>query len=138
MSGEADMSNTRSDFIQKHGAPNALFSDNAKVTTSEKVLDILRHYSMGQIFSEAEQQNQKPCEQHIQDIKKLVESLMDHTGAPAQYWLLCLQFNMYLFNRLALKQLDGKTPIEKAHAYKPYISALIAFHWWEPVYDCAF
>jgi hypothetical protein len=50
-------------------------------------------------------------------------------------------FNMYLFNR-ALNQLDGKTPTEKAHGYKPDISVLLAFCWWEPVYapahDCHF
>jgi hypothetical protein len=64
----------------------------------------------------------------------MAESLVDHTGTPAKYWLMYLLFNMYLFNHLALKQLDGKTPIEKAHGYKPDISALLAFCWWEPVY----
>jgi hypothetical protein len=92
---------------------------------------------MGDMFSEPEQQNQNPCKRCIQDIKKLVESLMDHTGTPAKYWLLCLMFNMYLFNRLALNQLDGKTLFEKSHAYKPDISAFLAFCWWEPVYACA-
>jgi hypothetical protein len=135
MSDEVEMHKTMSDFIWKHGVPNALFSNNAKVVTSETVLDILRHFNMGQMFSEPDQQNQNPCERHFQDINKLVESLMDHTGPPAKYWLLCLMFSMYLFNHLALTQLDGKTPIETAHGYKPDISALLAaFHWWEPVY----
>jgi hypothetical protein len=39
MADEAAMSSTLSDFVWKQGAPNALFSDNAKVATSEKVLD---------------------------------------------------------------------------------------------------
>jgi hypothetical protein len=38
--------------------------------------------------------------------------------------------------------LDGKTPIENPQGYKPDISALHAFRWWEPVYarahDCRF
>jgi hypothetical protein len=111
-SDEVAMHKTLYDLIRKHGAPNALFSDNAKVITSETVLDILRCYNMGEIFSEPEQENQNPCERCIQDIKKMVESLMDHTGIHAKYWSLCLMFNMYLFNHLALNQLDGKFPIE--------------------------
>jgi transposase InsO family protein len=67
MSGEVKMRKTLSAFIWKHGAPNALFSDNAKVITSETVLDILRHYNIGQMFSEPEQQNQNPCERRIQE-----------------------------------------------------------------------
>jgi hypothetical protein len=32
-----------------------------------------------------------------------------------------------------LSQLGGMTPIEKTHNYKPDISAILNFHWWEPV-----
>jgi hypothetical protein len=134
MSGEIEMPKNLHDIIWKHGTPYALISDNVKVVTNKTVFDILRHYNMGQMFTEPEQQNQNPCERNIQDIKKLVEFLMDHTGTPAKYCFLCLMFNMYLSNRLALNQLDGKTPIEKYHGYKSDISVLLAFCWWEPVY----
>jgi hypothetical protein len=97
MVAESEMPSTCLDFIWKHGAPtNALFSANAKVVSSEAVLDILRDNTMGQMFSEPDQQDQNPCEQCIQDIKNMVESLMDHNGTPARYWFLCLLFIMYL------------------------------------------
>jgi hypothetical protein len=67
---------------------------------------------MGQMISEPEQHKENPCERPIQDIIKMLESLIDHTGTPAKYWLLYLMFNMYVFHHLAPNQLDGKTPIE--------------------------
>jgi hypothetical protein len=43
---------------------------------------------------------------------------------------------MYLVNHLSLKQLGGIMPIEKAHGYKPDISAILNFNWWEPNLAC--
>jgi hypothetical protein len=46
------MPNTLKDFIIKHGAPNYLLSDNAKVQIGSKAKDILRWYGIGQGRSE--------------------------------------------------------------------------------------
>ena len=72
MSSESQMSNTLLDFIRLHGAPNMLFSDNAKTQISNKVIDILRHYHIKQHRSEPYYQHQNLAERRIQDCKHLV------------------------------------------------------------------
>ena len=46
MQSESQMPGTLEDFIRQVGAPNVLFSDNAKVQIGAKVRNILRHYSI--------------------------------------------------------------------------------------------
>ena len=133
MGGKDDLPSTIQDFIRKHGAPNALFSDNAKEIQSKIALDIFRFYMMKHKMSEPGQQNQNPMERKIQDFKNMTESIMDHTGTPAEYWLLCLLYVIYLYNHMANIQLGGMTPIEKAHGYKPDISALLNYRWYQKV-----
>ena len=134
MHSEKQMPQTLMKFIKEEGAMNNLVGDNAKVAISHKVQEILDWYCIGQHFSEPEQQNQNPAERRIQDIKRSTNVLMDRTGTPARYWLLCLLFVCYLFNRVAHESLNGQTPILCAHGFVPDISALLFFRWWEPVY----
>ena len=134
MSSESQMPGTFEDFIRKYGAPKALFSDNAKVQIGNAVRNILRLYSIADFQCEPHYQHQNPAERRIQDVKKLCNQLMDRTGTPSKYWLLCLEFVTYLINRLATEKLGWKTPLEQATGQVPDISALLAFRWWEPVY----
>jgi Reverse transcriptase (RNA-dependent DNA polymerase) len=134
MSSESQMPGTFEDFIRKYGAPKGLFSDNAKVQIGSAVKAILRLYAIADFQCEPHYQNQNPAERRIQDVKKLSNQLMDRTGTPEQYWLLCLYFVVYLLNRLATESLEWKTPLEKATGQVPDISPLLAFRWWEPVY----
>jgi hypothetical protein len=41
---------------------------------------------------------------------------------------------IYLINHLSSESLGWRTPIETATGHKPDISALLAFHWYEPIY----
>ena len=134
MTDKSQMSKTLIDFIRKHGAPNVLFSDNAKEQISNDVQDILRHYHIKQQRSEPHQQNQNYAEQRIQDFKSTTNSIMDCTGTPSRLWLLCLLYVVYLLNHMAVNSLEGKTPMEVAHNQIPDISALLSFRWYEPVY----
>jgi hypothetical protein len=59
---------------------------------------------------------------------------MDRTGTPHKYWLLALLFSVYLLNHVAVASLGNKTPLEMAHGQQADTSALLAHHWWEPVY----
>jgi hypothetical protein len=60
---------------------------------------------------------------------------MGRTGTPAAFWLLvCLNYVVYLLNRLAVESLLWKTPLEAATGQVPDISALLQHHWWQPVY----
>ena len=134
MSRETEMPATLQDFIQKRGAPDLLFSDCAKAETSNAVNDILRQYTIKDHQSEPYHQNQNPAEHRIQDIKHTTNAIMDRTGTPAGYWLLCSLYVVYLFNHLAHDSLDGQTPLFKAFGQVPDTSAFLSFHWWEPVY----
>jgi hypothetical protein len=133
MNSESQMPNTLEDLIRKHGAPNCLFSDNAKVQIGKRVRDILRLYSIKDFQSEPEYQHQNFAEQKIGDVKRLSSSIMERTGTPACFWLLCLFYVVFLLNLMSLDALGGLTPIETATGVKGDISPLLQFHWWEPV-----
>jgi hypothetical protein len=91
-------------------------------------------YATEDLQSEPLYQHRSPAERRVQDVKKVSNQVMDRTGTPPQYWLLCLLYVIYLLNRLSTESLDWSTPYEKAFGQKPDISALLAFRWWEPVY----
>ena len=134
MKSETEMPATLQDFIRKEGAPNLLFSDNAKVQIGKTVNSILRHYGIDDHQSEPYHQHQNYAERRIQEIKRFVDVLMDRTGTPAGYWLLCLLYAVYLLNRLASDSLGGISAIQAAHNWIPDVSALLTFYWWQPVY----
>ena len=134
MKSESEMSNTLEDFIRQYGAPNGIFSDNAKAQVGRAVQEILRMYAIKDFQCEPHHQHQNPAERRIQEVKKLSNHMLDRTGAPAKLWLLCVTFIVYLLNRLSSETLAWKTPLEVATGQQPDISALLAFRWYEPVY----
>jgi len=134
MSSESQIPDTLRDLLRDRGAPNNIKSDCAKSQQSHAFKDILRHYRIGQYFSEPYQQNQNPAERRIQDVKKDVNTIMDRTGTPPEFWLLCTLFVVYLSNVLAAESLGFITPTQIACGYVPDVSSLLHFHWWQPVY----
>jgi hypothetical protein len=60
--------------------------------------------------------------------------MLDRTGAPANFWLLCVYLVVYILNRLSSETLHWKTPAEVSTGQQPEISAVLAFRWFEPVY----
>jgi hypothetical protein len=85
MKSESEMPGTLQDFIRKLGAPNGLFSDNAKVQIGKAVQTILRMYCIDDMQSEPHHQHQNPAERRIQDVKKVSNSIMDRTGTPESF-----------------------------------------------------
>jgi len=73
--------NTLEDQIQELGAPNQLISDRAHV---EMVKEILRAYCITDWQSEPHYQHQNFAKQCIQQLKTLVNTIMDHVGAPPE------------------------------------------------------
>ncbi len=130
---ESDMSKTLEDLIRTQGAPNSLFSDNAKAQCGKRVLDILRLYGIKDFQSEPHHQHQNYAERKIGDTKRLTDAIMDRTGTQAHFWLLCLLYVVFLLNHLASDALGGLTPLEVATGQRPDISALLQFRWFEPV-----
>ena len=131
---ENNLAGAPEDFIRHHGAPNAIFSDNAKSQTGRAVQEILRMYAIKDFQCEPHHQHQNFAERRIQEVKKLSNTLLDHSGSPPSLWILCVQHVVYLLNRLSTESLHWKTPLEAATGQTPDISALLAFHWYEPVY----
>ena len=115
------MSNTLLDFIRLHGAPDS-YLDNAK---TQLALRSLISYSLSYQTTPfwAIFQNQNLAERRIQDCKHLVNSIMDRTATPAKFWLLCLDYAVYVLNHTCEVR-DTKTPLEKAHGQK-----LMCQHW---------
>ncbi len=134
MHRESSMSDTLSDFIRKWGAPYALLSDNAKSETSKAVKEILRKYNIKDLQTEAYHPNQNLAERRIQEVKKTVNMIMDRVGAPNHLWYECIKYVTYLLNRLAHVRLNNRTPYKAATGETPDISALLQFHFYQPVY----
>lgn len=133
MQQEGQMPGTLEDFIRDVGAPIGLFSDNAKAQTGKAVEQILRLYNIKDAQSEPEHQHQNYAERRIQDVKRLTNAVMDRTGTPAAFWLLCTLFVIYVLNHLINEQL-GMPPIQACFGVRANISPLLHFHWWQKVY----
>ncbi len=85
--------NTLEDNIRFRGAMTQLISDYAKVEISNKVKDILRMYHSSSWHSEPYHQNQNAAK-----IKAWTNTVLNRTGAPASYWLLCMKYVCYIFH----------------------------------------
>ena len=133
MKSEYEMPGSLMDFIRQHGAMKGLFSDNARVQTGHAVRDILRQYGIADMQSEPHQQNQNPAERRIQEVKKMTNVVLDRTGAPRHLWLLCLLWCVYVLNHLSHATLSQRTPLEVAFGATPDISAMLCFHFYQPV-----
>jgi hypothetical protein len=125
--------NTLEDNIIQRGAPNKLISDRAQVIISNKVADILRTLCIANWQSEPHQQHQNPAERRYQTIKNCTNRVLDRTGAPAYVWLLCLQYNCYLLNHIYNMTIKA-VPLTQLTGTTTDISALLRFHFWQPVY----
>ena len=97
-------------------------------------MSILRQFSIQNHQSEPKHQHQNFAEREIQDVKRMTNRLMDRTGTPAKYWLLCLLFVGYLLNWLSYPGLNHETPLLAATGQRPDISNLLNYSWWEDVY----
>jgi hypothetical protein len=134
MKTENEMAGTLEDFICFHGAPNALFSANAKAPIGCAVQEILHMYTIKNFQCEPHHQHQNLAERQIQEVKKLSNQMLDCTGAPPNLWLLCVLFIVYLINHVSSESLGWHTPIEAATGQQPDISALLVFCRYEPIY----
>ena len=74
--------NTLEDQIRTQGAPTKLISDQAQVETSNQVKEILWAYCIDDWQSEPHDQHQNFAEHRIQQLKNLVNTIMDCVGAP--------------------------------------------------------
>ena len=134
MRSDKEFVNTLEDQIRRRGAMSHLISDRAQVEISKKVVDILRSYKISDWQSEPHHQHQNYFERRYQVIKNYVNNIMNRVGAPAELWLLCLEYVCYLLNHLSCPSLGGVCPITFLTGQIPDISALLQYHFYEPVY----
>jgi hypothetical protein len=116
------------------GAPNKLFSDNAKAQQSAKVKEILRNFAVADASSEPHYQNQNAAEREIQDVKKDMEMVMNLINTPYEWWPLCVEYIAMVKNHTAHSSLKNRTLIEVRTGQTPDVSKLLQYCWWEPVY----
>ena len=103
--------NTLEDVIRRRGAPTKLVSDHAQVEISKRVLDLLRSLCIDNWQSEPYQQHQNPAERRYQTVKRVTNTLMDRTGAPADTWFLCMSYVCFILNHTACKSLKWQIPL---------------------------
>jgi len=125
--------NTLEDNIRKRGAPTRLVSDRAQVEISKKVLDILCSLFIGSWQSEPHQQHQNPAERRYQTVKRMVNTVLDRTGAPAYTWLLCLIWVCYILNHTFCAAING-IPMSHLTGTTTDISPLLFVPFWTKVY----
>jgi hypothetical protein len=89
-----------------------LISDKAQALVSKTVKDILCSLYISDWQSEPHHQHQKACEQQIQDLKHIPNSILDHTNAPENIWLHCLKYVCFIFNHTASSTLNDSVPLQ--------------------------
>jgi hypothetical protein len=121
------------DNITQCGAPTKLISDCAQVEISEHVKQVLQPLHISTWQSEPHQQHQNPAERQYQNMKRLCNTILDCSGAPAYTWLLCLMYVCFLLNNTWCEVVDD-IPIRMSTGSTNNISPFLCFHFWEPVY----
>jgi hypothetical protein len=125
--------NTLLDNITQLIAPTKLISNCAQVEISECIKQVLRPLHIATWQSEPHQQHQNPDERQYQNIKRLCNTILDRSGAPAYTWLLCLMYVCFFLNNTWCEAVDD-IPIRMSMGSTNDISPLLCFHFWEPVY----
>ena len=126
--------NTLEDNIRQRGAPSKLVSDSANAELSRRVLEILRYLHIDNWQSEPHMQHQNPAETRYRTVKRLTNVVLDVTGAPANLWLLAMQYICYVLNHTACKSILWQVPMALWDGATPDISPLLRFEFYESVF----
>ena len=95
------------DTIRQYGDMDKLITDSVQVEIAGRVKDILRAYIIDNCNSEAAQQQQhNPAENKYQHVKHTTNRMMEHTGSPANTWMLAIMYVCYLPNHTASEMLQ--------------------------------
>ena len=95
---------------------------------------ICRKCNIGQCTTEANMPWQNEAEREIQELKKMVNFIMDKTGAPRYLWVMCSMYVVCLLHHLAQPGLNWRTPIEACYGYTPDMSSLLLFSFFQRYY----
>ena len=56
---------------------------------------------------------------------------MNRTGAPADYWLLCIIHASYILNHLSCEVMDGNVPLGMLYGVSPDISIILLYTFYQ-------
>ena len=113
---------------------DTLISDNAKAQISRKIEEILGTLGINSRTSEPYNKNQNFAERGIRDVKRMVQHLLNTSGAPDYCWLLAFNYACYVTNHLATERLEWRTPFEWITGRTADLTVLLAFIFFEPVF----
>lgn len=77
-----------------------LIGDSALVEKSKRVLNILLVLHIDDWQSQAHKQWQNPAERRYQTVKRMINNVLDYSGAPDKCWLLAGQHVWFLLNHI--------------------------------------
>ena len=123
------MPRTLLNFIRQWGAMKFLWRDMAKEENSKTVNDLLRSIHAPNRYSEPYNEHQNPAERRILDIKSSTRTVLDRTGTPDKWWLLCMTYVTFIMNHIALASLNWQTPYFSAFGITRDISPLLLYQW---------
>ena len=103
--------------------------DTFNVTTRHGTAPHIQDYQ-----SEPYHQHQNKAENRFGLAKVYTNTVMNTSGRPACYWLLCLQYICVVLNHLASPTLQGICPVLALEGTTPDISFMLHFSFYEPVY----
>ena len=103
--------------------------DTFNVTTRHGTAPNIQDYQ-----SEPYHQHQNKAENHFGLAKLYTNTVMNTSGCPACFWLLCLQYICVVLNHLASPTLQGICPVQALEGTTPDISFMLHFSFYEPVY----
>ena len=105
---DGEFVSTLEDNIRKWGAMSKLVNNRAQSELSNKVLDILRNYTIDDWQSEPYHKHQNPNKRRYQTVKQHTNAALDKSGAPPKAWLLALLYAIFLLNQVASETWVGK------------------------------
>ena len=111
-----------------------LISDYAQVEISNKVKDILSMYHSSSWHSEPYHQNQNSSEWCYRTIKGWTNTILNRSGAPANYWLLFMSYVCYLLNHISCESIKGQIPLTKLYGVTTDISILMMYTFYQSVH----
>jgi len=106
MTTESQGPESLEDLCRDRGATVKLKNDRAQMDIGKTWTAICRKYNIEQCTMEAHMPWQSEAERYIQEVKRLVNLIMDRVGCPNCLWVMCSLYVVYLLNHVAHPDLN--------------------------------
>ena len=113
--------------------PAKVVTDGAGELTGAAWKEKLHLFHTTDDVTEADHQNQNFAERNIQTVKHMMHKVLDQCGAPSKLWCFAVDYTTDIWNHLANRALEWRTPIEKLNGRTPDISKFKLFGFYDPI-----